>query len=241
MEAKRVNAEEYMVRYRRMADTELAGNPFMGKSELVYSLIMKDILTGHLAMGETIQQDLIARALNCSRSPIREALLRLTDSGFCTKGSNGAFSVSRVSIAEYIDFSEFRISLEVGMTRLAARNATDEDIAALKDNISRMRSAIRDGAQFRDVLTLDHEFHYIIGKASKNQFFFKTFVDNMEKLYFYQAATLNDSNYHNMMSKHEQILLAIESRDEEAAQKQMKSHLSFYIKNMYRLEYSSSV
>ena len=58
----------------------------------------------------------------------------------------------------------------------------------------------------------------------------------MNRMFFYQTAVLRENNYHNMISKHKKLLKAIEDRDEDYAQDCMRSHLSFYTKNMYRLQ-----
>lgn len=231
-----VESADYLKRYKPLAKSLLSKNPFLGKSELVYTLLLDDILAGRLAMGETIQQDLIAQSLDYSRSPIREALTRLMDNGFCDKADNGAFKVKKVTIAEYIDFSEFRMSLEVGAIRLAARNAISDDISDMKDSVNRMEQAIEFGADARKVIALDHELHCLICRASQNQFFIQTFEANMNRMFFYQTAVLRENNYHNMISKHKKLLKAIEDRDEDYAQDCMRSHLSFYTKNMYRLQ-----
>ncbi len=231
-----MEVSEYLSRYGVLARALHDKNPFLSKSDLVYSLVLDDILSGRLVMGETIQQDMLAQALEVSRSPVREALTRLTDEGFCAKASNGAFRVKKVTVGECIDFSEFRISLEVGAIRLATRNATSEDIREMKHAVIQLENAMKNSENVRTVLAADFDFHRAICLASKNEFFVQAYEAIQKRMLFIQAAVINESNYHNMISKHKQIFAAIERRDEDAAQECMRSHLSFYAKNLHRLQ-----
>lgn len=228
--------ERYIKRIGSLANDALDSNPFIGKNELVFMILLNDILSGELRMGETIQQNCIAHALNCSRSPIREALTRLVEDGFCIKTSNGAYKVKKVTIEEYINLSEFRISLEVGAVRLAARNATSEDLLEMKKAVNLLKDAISHRKNERDVIRADHELHRAICYASKNQFFIESFEAIKSRMLYIQSAVLSESNHHNMLMKHKQIVEAIGERDEAVAQECMRSHLSFYTKNMHRLQ-----
>ncbi|MGI6463884.1 MAG: GntR family transcriptional regulator [Candidatus Scatomorpha sp.] len=220
--------------YHMRAAEILRKNPFESKSDIAYKILRSDILKGVFKPGDSIPQDLIAQALAMSRTPVKNALSKLLEEGFAERDKQGVF-VKRVNISEYVAFCEFRLSLEVGNVFFSTRNASAADLAKIQKSLDKMKAAIDGDKPFRDVLKYDHEFHHLIMLAGKNQFFIKTFEENMERLFFYQVSLLSEHNYPNMIHKHEKILMALQERDEQLAQQQMQNHLIYYVKNMFKL------
>lgn len=223
--------EDYSDRMNR----EVKKNPFIGKVELVYNLLLNDILTGKLKPGDSILLDTVAKAMDVSRTPVKDAMLKLMEHGFVDRDGKKGFKVKKVSVDDYVQFAEFRKAFETGSIYFTTRNASNQEIGELRDIVQRMRKCIEQKDEVRKIISLDLEFHYVAVKASKNKYFIRIFEEYRNILHFYQSATLRENNVHNMLKKHEQILHAIEERNEDMAQRYMRSHLSFYNKNISRL------
>lgn len=65
-------------------------NTFISSKELAYQVIMNLIIQRSLQSGERIVQDTLAESMGLSRSPIREALMKLTEEGFLEKNDKSS-------------------------------------------------------------------------------------------------------------------------------------------------------
>lgn len=148
----------------------------------VASTIEAMLADGRLTPGESLpnENDLAAQ-FGVNRSTIREGLRVLEDAGFVSRPSprkliaalpsarilaqrtSRALRANRVTIR---DVWETDLAIEPMMARIAAKRATDAQIAKLKTNIAQTEQQFSKGG---DLTTLDEEFHLLIGAASNNQ------------------------------------------------------------------------
>jgi DNA-binding GntR family transcriptional regulator len=131
------------------------------KQEFVYQTLRDAIVKCELAPGERLVIDDLARRLEVSSIPVREALQTLQSEGLVqTVPHVGATvaPISRESIAEVFTVME---GLEIVATRAAAERATPEDLDALEEMVRLMDRALATGAheQWGDVNT---RFHVMI-------------------------------------------------------------------------------
>ena len=151
--------------------------------EVIYDQIYDKIVRGELEAGDRLPPErVLAEQFQRSRPSVREALRMLQQNGLIRIdiGSAGGSIVQGFSVAgleknlkDLIDsgvfslqeLKDYRIINDMGCARLAARNRTAEDIAALEKNI------VRYGASVADIEALhriDEEFHAILATASHN-------------------------------------------------------------------------
>lgn len=96
-------------------------NPFISQGELAYEVLLDAIISGNLEIGEKLNQEELSKQLNMSRTPIRDALIRLNNEKLITKGENGSY-VYRIDIKDYMEFCEFRLMIEETAAYYAARS-----------------------------------------------------------------------------------------------------------------------
>ena len=151
--------------------------------EVIYDQIYDKIVRGELEAGDRLPPErVLAEQFQRSRPSVREALRMLQQNGLIRIdiGSAGGSIVQGFSVAgleknlkDLIDsgvfslqeLKDYRIINDMGCARLAVRNRTAEDIAALEKNI------VRYGASVADIEALhriDEEFHAILATASHN-------------------------------------------------------------------------
>src|SRR5438067_535787 len=133
-------------------------------SATVYRMLRDEIVWLRRKPGEAIAEKDIAQAHGISRTPVREALLRLTAEGLVdTVPKSGTF-VARIPLAALPEAIVVRKALEQVTARAAAMQARRSDVAGLRAILERQREA--DGAGDRIAFhQADEAFHAAIAAA----------------------------------------------------------------------------
>ena len=224
--------EQETAHLRQLRDKIEEEHPFYNNTEIAYEVILQGILFGILKPGEKILQESLAASMNMSRTPVRDALLRLEEEQYLERNSAGGFQVMRPRLKDYVDLCEFRLALEPKAACFAARNMAEEQLLKLGKNVEAMEKAIQ-SAQKSRIMELDKEFHGLIAEGSGNAYIRDAILQYQRKQVFNMHFSLQEKNIRFVYNKHRAIYEAILKSDEEDAEKQMRSHLQFYIKNMY--------
>jgi len=203
-------------------------NPFLNKEDIVYNLVLEDILNWRLKSGERVNQEELSSQYNISRSPVREALYRLEVEGYLGKNNKGYY-VYRLKMEDYLSINEFRIMFEAYGTRLAAKSIKKEEIQQLKFNMQQMKSIVEQ-EDMEAFLKLDEEFHLMLIYASKNPYLIKTYLQYKEKFHFFRILTTTSQRFPATLAWHEKIYTAVISNNEERAARTAIAHLQAMIK-----------
>ncbi|HLI14733.1 MAG TPA: GntR family transcriptional regulator [Acidimicrobiales bacterium] len=182
----------------------------------VYDALRDEIVTGKLAPGTPLVATALAKRFRVSRTPIREALLKLRQDGL-VEPTGGGLEVRRQSPEEILEIYELRVLLEEFAARSAASRRSELDL-------NRLVHLHRDMCQlpFEDAdarIRANRAFHEQIWVASHN----RTLRDLLERistlLHRYPEPTLNyPGRWETVLSEHEALIEAIsEGRAEEAA------------------------
>jgi len=193
-----------------MAST--TGNP--------YRELRRRILEGVHAPGDLLVPATVGEQLGLSRTPVREALIRLEIEGLVTKVSRG-FRVLERTQEEILDICEARIALESAVALSAAQRRTELDLARLRRSLDDAR-AERSPA---DRLRLHAEWHVALRLAAHNP----TIVELMElldaRLHVYHGnASRAPANLDLIECEHEALYDAVAEGDGERAQELMVAH-----------------
>lgn len=204
-------------------------HPLISNTELAYDMLYEDIITGRLKMGQKIPQEALAESYEMSRSPLRDALLRLEREGFVERDKGNGFRVCTADIIDYIEYSEFRVNLESFSAFYGARNATDEQIAQMERYVRLCEQAASEG-DIRSFCKADEQFHLLIAEASCNQYVMLWFQQNRQKVMFYRYLFTAPDNFDYPVKQHRRILRAIREHEENQAAAAMEKHTNNYIK-----------
>ncbi|WP_180994410.1 FadR/GntR family transcriptional regulator [Bacillus sp. Marseille-P3661] len=211
--------------------------------------LIESIRNGEYKPGERLPSEReLAEKMGISRGPLREALSSLQAANFIyTKNGAGTFVnevvpskknafralASALSDQSPIDILEVREPIEVKAAYLAAENRTEEDIKRLRSAFERQRGLILSGQDPREA---DMEFHLAIAKATQNtvlektmelifslmdQVFWETVMENLSDKVYQDEKEIQDYIW-----IHEEILKAIEDKNNERAQLLMKLHIN---------------
>jgi len=208
-------------------------------SDRAYSDIREKIITTVLKPGERIHEKSLSEEFGISRTPIREALMRLRYDGFVDIfAQRGTFVTPiRLDVVKAAHYT--RSVLECALIRDAAAQCSDCDARGLYDNLEYQRLVYRQG-QYYKIETLDEELHQkiadIAGRSSVWQIIYHVQLHiNRVRMLF-----LSEKRVPAIVEEHTRIIDAIAQRDPEAAEIAMKVHLQYMDENIQKLAESYS-
>ena len=136
--------------------------------EKVYKTLRFDILTGKISGGTHITESNIASRLNVSRTPVREALQKLTQEKLIISIPKVGYIVEIMSNDDIQDLFSARFDIEVLVTQKATQYITPSELEMMAENIEKSKACIKSGA-LEKITELDFEFHSILYKAARSK------------------------------------------------------------------------
>src|SRR5438105_10403481 len=211
---------------RIAAGTRRSGRPRAATAaSRIYSDLRVELVSLQRRPGEAISEAQIALFYGVSRTPVREAILKLSDEGLLEIYPQSGIFVSRIPIAALPEAIIIRKALEETTARLAAERATSSQILTLHSILERQREA--DAAGDRDGFhQADETFHSTIAEVARYPGIWtliqqvKVHVDRYRRLTLPQRGRMAQ-----VIAQHEVILAAIERHDPAGAGAAMAAHL----------------
>jgi DNA-binding GntR family transcriptional regulator len=192
--------------------------------DLAYERIRALILDGDVLPGARLGQVELAEQLGVSRTPVREALGRLTGEGLVEFLPNRGFRAAGLVLDQVVRRLEVRLLLEPGMARLAAERRAPEHLAALADAIDREAAAASRVAAH----DASRAFHLVLAEATGNPELVSVFsglwvVEVGRRLLARRSV---ESEWRGAdASEHRAIAAAVDARDGDRAAALMETHI----------------
>jgi len=192
--------------------------------DIAYQTLRRDILSGKIPGGSHITESSISKRLDVSRTPVREALQRLTQERLITALPRAGYIVEDMSNEDIQDIFSARFEIEAIVIRKAVQHITQEELKMLADNIRRARRYIQTG-EHKKVTLLDLEFHAIIYRASRSKTYYRICKNLGDLTMKYRhGLNLERDLWDEAIKNHESILRTLASRDEERAIRAVIAH-----------------
>lgn len=194
-------------------------------ASLIYSDLRAELVSLKRAPGQVVSEAEIALSYGVSRTPVREAILRLSDEGLLEIFPQSGIIVSRIPLAALPEAIIIRKALEETTARLAAERATSSQILALRSILERQREAdaANDGEAFHQA---DELFHATIAEVAGHSGIWKLILQVKIHVDRYRRLTLPQAGrIAQVIAEHEAILAAIEKHNPQAARLAMEAHL----------------
>lgn len=190
-----------------------------------YDGIRSRVVDGTYAGGTPLAEELLARVHGTSRTPVREALARLSQEGYVDRVPGRGYFVARVTVQLIRDTFEIRRLLEGRTAARAAQYATADE----RTNLARLaeyRYEAGDLAGYRRAEAANEHFHAAIATASHNQVAERLVKHCLMQMHRFIALGVDVSTLPNEANRdHQLIVQAIIDRDPAAAQAAMDAHL----------------
>ena len=190
--------------------------------ERLYLDLKRKILTLALEPGAHLDETTLSVDYGISRTPLREVFRRLAGEGYIQIRDNRGTIVSPMSHKSLRDFFQTAPMIYASIARLAAQNATPEQIKALKNVQKKFRKAV-EGVVAEDLVFWNDRFHFDMGQMADNQYL----MPSLQRLLIDHARigqtfwrARDDGMRKRILDAadhHDRFIEVIEAGDEEAA------------------------
>ncbi|MFC4275603.1 GntR family transcriptional regulator [Achromobacter aloeverae] len=189
----------------------------------VYAAVRAKAVSHAFLPGERLNEGELARELNVSRTPLREALYRLTTEGFLRNVAGKGFFFRNLDPKELFSLYELRTALEVAATQLAIERASDEQIHALAEVVR--EEGAGEACTQKELIAQDERFHtHLVALAGNLEM--SRVLDNINaRIQFVRwmdiGATTRKAAHHD----HNKIVAVLARRDFDTCCALLKKHI----------------
>ena len=175
--------------------------------------------------GEPLNEVKLSKEFNVSRTPIREALIRLSYEGLVTIVPNTGNRVSDINIRDFQKLIELRLILETGAARLAARNANETDLQDLIALEVEIRGVKEENVS--DLIACDTRFHRIIEEATHNEYVIRDL--SVVRNQFMRIQKMISHKPARMRADLPKVIQAIKNRDADEMERLARKHVENFV------------
>ncbi|MBV9484007.1 MAG: GntR family transcriptional regulator [Acidobacteria bacterium] len=195
-------------------------------SEKVYAGFKRDIVHGVFQPGESLSEKDLARRYGTSRTPVREAAVRLQKDRLLRIVPNRGYFVAQITLQVLNDIYEFRTAVECASAELAAVKGASSQVIKELGNLAQVSCRPDDRGGCVRFIEADTAFHLGIASLTRNQMLYQAVNDARSQMERIMLAAI-DIHYFGEVPKREHldILCAIKDRDPERAHQTMHDHI----------------
>ena len=207
----------------RANDSMLDGwSPRLLKSRL-YGQLLVDIIVGRLAPGERLDEQALAKRYGGGLAGIREALARLALEGLVLRRARVGTMVAPLDLMEAREAFAARALVEIECAGLAARVASEADIAAIRATLEGGENAIAKN-DVRALAAIDEAFHVAVAQASHNRVLAKMVMTLHHQTARFWLNTMQEPSLEenrHALAQHRALAEAIANHDAHLAREAM--------------------
>jgi len=209
----------------RLATLAANREAYSNAADSVYQTLRAAIVGGGLHAGDSLIEWHVARQFGTSRTPVREALLRLEAEGLAFRVPRRGLVVRQVSEHEILEVYAVRIELEALAAREAANEAMPSDIAHLRWVNQRLAEALGAGDD-ASVPVLTNEFHQALASAAHNSMLRRFIVQAQDWTRRVGTTVSLPGRRSAAVREHARLIDAIAARDAELAEQLAREHMA---------------
>jgi DNA-binding GntR family transcriptional regulator len=201
---------------------------FPSVADTVYDWLWRRVVNREFRPGDRLVEDTLAQELGTSRTPVREALLRLGQTGLVQVSSRKGFSVPVITADDIIELYDLRAAIETYAIRRATPLISDEEIATHRglQQAALRQSQERDTATAEAFFRADLALHSVLHVLGGNRRSTRILSETMGQLSLLSMrASIVPERNQLAIVEHQTILDALADRDVDAAAAAMEAHL----------------
>lgn len=198
----------------------------------IFNELKRRIIEMEYKPGDIINEKVLIEEFNVSRTPVREAILKLSQIGLVVVKPRIGTYVSQIDLASVKHAYEIKKNLEGLAAELAAQRASETEINELFEIIRRFESydIVND---YKDCIKDDQRFHQIIRTASKNPMLIEILDElNIKTARFLQYIQYVLDDYNWFYDSLKEMAEAIKNRDGEAARAHTEEHTLKFLEQL---------
>ena len=203
---------------------------------LAYETLRKEILQLHLAPGTDLDDASIVEKLGISRTPVREAFVRLAADGLVVLSPNRGAQVAPIPLGEFPRFVEALDLVQRAILRLAALRRTEANLEAIRAASAEFERALGPGDAL-ELTSQNKDFHLAIAEGSQNRYLIEQYsrlLDQGMRMMGVPFAFESGSGYgakehqRKIMEEHREMVAAVECRDADRAEALGGEHAALF-------------
>ena len=201
-------------------------------AEEVHARLRRMIVEGDIPQGARVVEAQVAKDLNVSRAPVREAVNRLIQDGLLESRQYQGPTVVQLSMEKINWLYDLRVAVECVAVRELTKRGRKSDFKLLRLSIADIRKYARRG-DLKAVAEAEANFHDTLCQLSENPYLQN--VNASIAALVRMALVLDNAAYgspEQIAEEHEPVMAAIESGDEEAAVSAISHHILASLKNL---------
>ncbi len=193
--------------------------------DAVYHELKKGIMGLHMPPGMAMSTQEMATRLNVSRTPVREAFLRLQQEGLVDTIPQKETVVSRIDLKRVEQERFIRESLELAIIEPFLRNRTPEVLARLKESIDLQMTLYRQ-RDFARFIRSDDQFHKILFDTAEQPLAWETLMNTNGHYNRIRVLTVqNEITGISSIRQHEKLLELLQHDDADAIRAELADHV----------------
>lgn len=205
---------------------QMRSNPRESIAQRIESALMEEIAAGALAPGERLDETKLADRFGASRTPVREALSRLTAQGILVAADKRGVRVAQYTREQLAQIFEAMHEIEAVCARLAAQRLTLFSRAEITTAQQRCKDVASKG-DFTEYLRANEAFHLAIYKATGNPYICELATDFRRRTGPFRAKKFaTPEDLVASAESHDELLKSIFTEDSDTASEGMRSHMA---------------
>ena len=198
-------------------------------NDQAYTLIKNKIVNGEIEPGTRMIDSKLAEAYGISRTPVRDALRKLTEDGFLEKRSARGYYVYELTQKDIDEIFEIRKMFDCEACRKIINVILPKNPNALDSVYGAMKEIYEnDTIHYENHITDDEKFHVELIKIAGNERLLKYYIDLQEHIKIFRGYFPKEESALRIVKKqHTQLVEALKNRDIEAAMNAVEEHTEF--------------
>ena len=194
-------------------------------ADAIHDAVAEGILSRVLPPGWRLGEERLASLFSVSRTPVREALMRLESESLAARNRRSGLVVADVTAEQILEIYVIREALDGIAARQAAHFHSPVDIATL-ERINEALAAASAAGEYERMATLNVEFHTALARASRNEML-QRFVDQVHQAVrrFRRTTFSSPGRAAEAVKEHVAIIEAVKQQDERGAEEAARGHM----------------
>jgi DNA-binding GntR family transcriptional regulator len=226
-----------------MTDVSLVPIAKQHMFDQIYEHMLEQISTGKVAPGDRIKDSEWAAKLGVSRTPVREAIRKLSQEGLLVSLPTGGYQIRRLTGTELVHLYRCRAALEAAAARAVVVAADPALLETLKATLNDTDDAI-EKKDLQRAFDMNSRFHRIIVDGCDNPFVKDMLASLQRMIRFYRGTALSDAQASSAgteiylerlrvkQSHHRAIFDAVAAGKEELAARLMNDHVTATVEDL---------
>ncbi|NTF44702.1 GntR family transcriptional regulator [Rhizobium rhizogenes] len=205
--------------------------------KVVYDILRDEILHLELPPGSPIDEVQLSERFGMSRTPIREALVRLAGEGLIDTLPNRSTMVSQIDFLNMHSYFDALVLMYRVTTQLAAKYHRPEDLEIVRARQAEFAEAV-EAQDALAMISTNAALHLAIAEAGRNPYFTSLFgrlLNEGRRLLRLYYQSYDDRLPRRFVDEHDEMIAAIAARDTELAERLAREHAEQIVSQIQKL------